>query len=157
MSFSPWGGRPFFAAAFLAAAAFIACSGGDDQTPQPPTEQAPTSTGPATNSGQGQVGVSLEARCVVSQERAELIVTYGARAEGGARLSRVKLLVNNQQIEDSGPLSQAEYRRVATIQAEAGRTYSYQVVAESPGLVAPAPRSFVTCPQPPTPTPGPRF
>ena len=134
----------------------VACGGGGDKPAATATPE-PTPTAQVVESGPGQVRASLEATCRVSQEKAELIVTYGARAEGGARLSRVRLLLNNQTVEDTGPLSQAEYRRVATLAVAPGGTYVYQVLAESPGLVGPSARSSITCPGRPTPTLGPRL
>lgn len=101
--------------------------------------------------------LTYEAVCrITSEGRGEIDIRYTAVALGEAPLSRVRLLVNGIQVEDSGPLAQRELRRIATVPGQAGRSYTYIVLAEADGAQAPRVQNVVQCPQPPTPA-GPRL
>lgn len=135
-----------------------ACGGSGSEATSPegePTAPATATSGPA-QTGSGDVRVTFEAVCRIDfNGRGEIDIRYSARVEGTANLTRVRLIVNGVEVEDSGPISQKEFRRIATIPGQAGQSYTYQVVADAPGAHSPRVQSIVQCPLPPTPS-GPR-
>jgi hypothetical protein len=121
-----------------------ACSDGDE--PQPaatPVAEATQRAGGATT-----VRASVEAVCRAGPFGAELEVRYGGRAEGAARLSRVRLFVDDRLREDSGPLDQESYLRIATFDVEAGSRHTYRVTAEAPGAAPASIGGAIGCPRP---------
>jgi hypothetical protein len=149
-------------ALLLIALLLVGCGrdGRDGHADASPTAAATTtaaSPSPAPADGPTQVSVTFEASCRVDPAgKTEVEIRYTARTQGEAILSRVRLIVNGREFEDSGPLSQREYRRIATVPGQPGQTYVYQIVAEAEGAQPPRFQSIVQCPQPPTPT-GPRI
>jgi hypothetical protein len=126
----------------------LACS---NDTDQPPASETPAATSePTANvSWPGQVRASIEASCRSNALATEIEVRYSARAENGARLSRVRLIVDGAVAEDSGPLNQTEFRKIATVTGEPGGRHSYQVTAEAPNSAPASVRSVIQCPRAP--------
>src|SRR5687767_10191464 len=81
---------------FIASLTLLACSNDNDPAPVSPEAPSPTSepTAEAAASGPGQVRASIEASCRSNALGTEIEVRYSARAENGAKLSRVRLIVD---------------------------------------------------------------
>jgi len=145
--------------ALLTAALLAACAGAGSSpaaTAEPTETPAATATPEPTETGPARVRASIEATCRVGSGQGEIVVRYGAAAEGSTLLSRVRLLIDEKVSEDSGSLSQREYRRIATLPVTPGTRHSYGVIAEAPGAPPASVRSIIQCPAAPTPA-GPRL
>lgn len=81
---------------------------------------------------------------------------YSATAFGQALLARVRLLEGDQEVADSGPLEQRQFRKVATFEVELGEQRTYRVTAEAAGTAAAIAQTSVRCGTEPTRIPGPR-
>ena len=142
--------------ALLAAACGGATGSSPVATAEPTKTPAATATPEPTETGPARVRASIEASCRVGAGQGEIVVRYGAVAEGSTLLSRVRLLIDEKVSEDSGVLSQKEYRRIATLPVAPGTRHSYGVIAEAPGAPPASVRSIIQCPAAPTPA-GPRL
>ncbi len=145
--------RPWLrGAAILMLAVFAVACGGDDRSAPPSTATLEATTTPAPEPS-GRIMASIQASCRAVGQTVELRVSYSARTLGDTLLSRVRLQVDDRTVEDSGPLSQAEYRRVFTLAVEGSSRHSARLIAEAPGAVTPIVSSAVTC----SAAPGPRL
>jgi len=154
-------GRARILLALLTTALLAACAGAGSSPPaatEEATRSVPTATvtPEPTETGPARVRASIEASCRVGSGQGEIVVRYGAVAEGSTLLSRVRLLIDEKVSEDSGSLSQKEYRRIATLPVAPGTRHSYGVIAEAPGAPPASVRSIIQCPAAPTPA-GPRL
>jgi hypothetical protein len=143
----------------------VACGDSTALPTHTPAAPEPTATAPAdegagagssssSSASANQVAVRVEAVCRIGPDgTGELEVRYSASAQGEVNLARVRLMVNGREADDSGPLSQKEYRRIATLRGEAGERYTYQVVVQAPGALPPNVQGSIQCPPPPTPGP----
>lgn len=148
--------------AVLACLPLAAC-GGDgpytgDGAPASSGTVAPiaSSTPEPTQSGPPQLRSSISGSCRITATGAEIRVEYGATAVGSTQLTRVRLLQDGREIEDSGPLEQIRFTRVATLQVQPGEEHVYRVTAEALGARSGNVQSTVRCGRLPTPSPGPR-
>jgi hypothetical protein len=137
---------------------FLACGHADDTpdeigTPTPVVEESPTPepTDEPAGNGPSLVRANVQARCRLFFTGAELVLTYGARAEGEARLSRVRLLLDGSTYEESGSLNQRSFERTSRIPVGPGSEHRFQVVAEGAGAANASVRGNVRCPSPPGP------
>lgn len=163
------------ALALLAAAVLSACSGGagtraiveaiasgtpvTSGTSMPAASTAPaiaSSTAEPTQSGPPALRSSISSSCRIVGGNAEIRVEYSVSALGSTQLSRVRLLQDGAEVEDSGPLEQRQFRRIATFKVEPGVRRTYRVAAEAPGATAGNVQSTVQCGTTASPTPGPR-
>ena len=137
------------------ALAIVAVGCGGDGAPEPtatPTVAA-SATPTATPSGPGRVRSTVQARCELSLNGAEIIVTYAAHALGQAELARVQLLLDGETEVDSGAIDQRDFRGVANIRVAAGSQHSYRIVAEARNAARIVIGGTVSCPDAPQ---GPR-
>jgi hypothetical protein len=148
-------------AGFLGIVALTACGGKaggaagsapDSAASTPVVASTPIPTVP----GPPGIKTTISGSCRITASGAEITVDYSATAVGATLLTRVKLLQDGQDAEDSGPLQQPAYHRVATFQVEPGEGHTYRVVTESTTGPGPNVQSTVRCAGQPTVRPGPR-
>ncbi len=72
----------------------------------------------------------------------QIELNYGGTAEYGV-VTRVRLLRNNVEIENSGPISQADWQRSETYGVGAGTRHIFQVQVESGSTRSNSPRTIV--------------
>ena len=138
----------------LVLAGVAAGCGGDGATESTSTPTVVVSATPTpTPSGPGRVRSTVQARCELSTNGAEVIVTFAAHALGAAELARVQLLLDGETEEDSGAINQRDYRGVANIPVAAGSQHSYRIVAEARNAARVSIGGTVNCPDAPQ---GPR-
>jgi hypothetical protein len=80
------------------------------------------------------------------------VITYSVRATGTS-LQRVKLLLNGEVAEDSGPINRSSYQHEYTTTPDAGKSYRAELAIDAPGARAPNVISLTSCGNAPT---GPR-
>ncbi len=117
---------------------------------------APTFAPEPTQPGPARLSSSIAGSCRITATGAEIRVEYTVMAFGSAQLQRVRLLQDGREVEDSGPLEQRRYVRVATFKVEPGDQHTYRIAAEAPGASQASVQSTVRCGTVPTPSPGPR-
>jgi hypothetical protein len=132
-------------------------SGGSDQGPDSAASTPIVASTPIpTASGPPGIKTTISGSCRITSTGAVITVDYAATAVGSTVLTRVRLLQDGQEAEDSGPLQQEQYHRVATFDVQPGEGHTYRVVAESTTGPGPNVQSTVRCPGQPTVRPGPR-
>jgi hypothetical protein len=140
--------------------ASLACGGpagdGGREPEQPPAATVPASTPVPTQSGPPLIRSSIQGTCRLTATGAQMEVTYSATAFGSTSLSRVRLLQDGKEADDSGELDQRSFQRVKTLKAEPGEQHTFRVAAESPLGAGPNAQTTVRCGTEPTTTPGPR-
>src|SRR5262249_11148977 len=122
-----------------------------------PSPRAGSSAQSSSSSSGGGVATSIQATCDAKDGQALISVNFAARAQAG-NLSRVRLIDNGAVADDSGPLSQPSYQRIATIKAPFGEKHTLQAMSDIAGGAANAANvsSSIQCSAPPPP-PGPRL
>jgi hypothetical protein len=93
----------------------------------------------------GNLSTAVEATCRAGPVGAELVVRYEVRAAPGL-ISRVRLIVDDEEAEDSGELAQAAYARIATLVVAPGQRHRYVLEAETPGSAPVEVAGRIDCP-----------
>jgi hypothetical protein len=149
--------------AIVLALSMLACGGsghaGSTGAEQPQPDGATTvepSTPIPTQSGPPLIRTTLEGSCRITATGAEIRVQYSVTAFGSTLLTRVKLLQDGKQVDDSGELEQRSYQHISNFDGEPGDQHTYRVMAESQSGSAPSAQTTVRCGTEPTTRPGPR-
>jgi hypothetical protein len=146
-------------AAFLCLLALSACGGSASSASSTETQEPITvvpSTPLPTQSGPPLIRSSLSGECRLTPNGAQIRVEFQVTAFGSTSLTRVQLLEDGKQIDDSGVLDQRSYHRVATFDAQPGERHTYRLVSESGAGSGPSAQTTVSCGSTATPRPGPR-
>ena len=152
--------RPLAAICCLLVVLIAGCDrvGGRPDSQQPDQAAGPlrTATGEPAPSGQPIVRTSLQGSCQLTPTGADIRVEYSVITGGSTMLTRVKLLEDGREVEDSGVLEQRTFRRVSVFHVEPGDQRTYRIAAEARGASAANVQTTVRCGSVATPTPGPR-
>ena len=144
---------------FLLVWVIAACGGaGGGQAPSAVDDgtQIPTATAESAQTGRPVVRSSLQSACHLTPTGADIRVEYSVVTGGSTMLTRVKLLEDGREVEDSGVLEQRTFRRVSVFHVEAGAQRTYRIAAEARGASVANVQTTVRCGSVATPTPGPR-
>jgi hypothetical protein len=116
----------------------------------------PTATAEPTQTGRPLIRSSLTGTCRLTPTGAEIRVEYSATATGSTLLTRVRLLEDGRQVEDSGEIEQRQYRRSAVYRVDVGEQRTYRLATETPSGPGSNVQTTVRCGTTASPTPAPR-
>jgi hypothetical protein len=91
------------------------------------------------------VTATINGVCRLSDNGSEITVGYRVVAEGSARLSRVRFLVDGRLSEETGPTSERDFRRGATVKVPDGTTHLFEVIAEAGSSIRTSSSTTVRC------------
>ena len=107
------------------------------RTPTP----VPTPAGPP-----GRVATNVTAICRLGDTDAIIYVTYRAQAIG-TQMHRVRLMLNDKVMDDSGEIYDTNFDKVATIHVVSGKRYTLTVDVSAPNAFIPQIANIVGCPR----------
>jgi hypothetical protein len=153
-----------FLALALTSLGLLACGGDDNAGPSPDGDDAgeaasgppSTATAEPTQTGRPLLRTSLSGTCRLTPTGADIRVEYSIFATGSAMLTRVRLLEDGREVEDSGPIERRQYSRTAVYHVDAGEQRTYRLAGESTAGSASNVQTTVRCGRVATATPGPR-
>jgi hypothetical protein len=140
----------------------VACGGGGGSGAKAaPGDGGPLGTVQAstpipTQAGPPLIRTTIDGDCRLTGAGATIRVEFAVTATGSTQLTRVRLLQDGKDLDDSGEIEQRSYQRVITVDAGPGEQHVYRVMAESQAGAGPPAQTTVRCGTQASPTAGPR-
>ena len=107
------------------------------RTPTP----LPTPAGPP-----GRVATNVTAICRLGDTDAIIYVTYRAQAIG-TQMHRVRLMLNDKVMDDSGDIYDTNFEKVTTVHVVSGKRYTLTLDVSAPNAFIPQVANIVGCPR----------